>query len=67
MKSYLLRANGGMDKVKPLVIATFVMLAAVVYSSAAFAWNANQLYFKGSVSLYSIYDQPVNKRVAKDF
>ena len=49
MKNYLLRANGGMDKVKPLVIATFVMLAAVVYSSAALAWNADQLYFKGSV------------------
>ena len=55
MKSYLLRTNGGMDKVKPLVIATFVMLAAVVYSSEAFAWNANQLYFKGSVGQMS-YD-----------
>lgn len=49
MKSYLLRTNDGMDKLKSLVIATFVILAAVVYSSAAFAWDANQLYFKGSV------------------
>ena len=38
-----------MDKVKSLVVATFFVLAAAVYSSAAFAWDANQLYFKGSV------------------
>ena len=49
MKSYLLRTIDGMDKVKSIVIAAFVMLAVVVYSSAAFAWDANQLYFKGSV------------------
>ena len=62
MKSYLLRANGGMDKIKPLVIATFVMLAAVVYSSEAFAWNANQLYFKGSVGQMS-YDGSTNGQI----
>ena len=40
MKSYLLRTNYGMGKVKSLVVATFFMLAAVVYSNAAFAWDA---------------------------